>query len=351
MNEYFLTKQQCLTIRAFAILGIILHNYTHWLPGIVKENEFTYSFAKNIQLWNAIKGHDETLFLHLLSYFGHYGVVLFLFLSGFGLVMKYEKNNLPIINILNFIRYNYLKLFRIFIVGFTAFIIVDTMTSRTHQYTLHHVIALFGMFANVLQEPSRIIWPGPYWYFGITLQLYIIYHLFMYRNHHWFLPLFLILICLFWQTYYKSNNEVLEYLRYNFVGGLLPFCIGVLLGRHIKNIQFNQFVWFVIFLLSSVMIVLLCFNFIGWLFIPVFVVFGMISLVKVLSEQTMKYMSWLGGLSATLFVMHPLVRKILIYQYNTFNMYSGLLLYVVICISLSYFVQKIIIEKIPTPKL
>lgn len=350
MNE-ILTKQQCDAMRAFAILGIILHNYTHWLPGIVRENEFTYNVVRNNQLLEAINIHDENLLLHLMSYFGHYGVVVFLFLSGFGLVMKYEKGSLPTISIWNFIRYNYLKLFRIFIVGFTAFVIVDAMTTRTHQYLLPHIVGMFGMFANLLDEPHRIIWPGPYWYFGITLQLYIIYHLFMYRNRHWFVPFVLVLICFVWQIYYCNDEQTLKYLRYNFIGGVLPFCMGILFGRYIKNVQFNQLIWLVIFVLSCTVTAALCFTFIGWLFVPIFVVIGVIAFIKVLSEQTLSYMSWLGWLSATIFVMHPLVRKVLIYRYNTLGMYSGLLLYVIVSISLSYFVHKVIVDKIPNPRL
>lgn len=226
MNTEILTKQQCSVIRAFAILGIILYNYTHWLLSIVRENEFTYSIEKNTQLLEVIKNHNELLPLHLLSYFGHYGVVLFIFLSGFGLVMKYEKSNLSKISILSFIRYNYLKLFRIFIVGFTVFVIVDAMTSRTHSYYLTHIISMFGMFANLLSSPSATIWPGPYWSFGVTLQLYIFYRLFMYRKNNLFVPFILVLISFILQIYYQNNEETLKYLRYNFIGWILPFMGG-----------------------------------------------------------------------------------------------------------------------------
>ena len=34
---------------------------------------------------------DWNLPVHLLSFFGHYGVPVFLFLSAYGLVMKYEN--------------------------------------------------------------------------------------------------------------------------------------------------------------------------------------------------------------------------------------------------------------------
>ena len=104
------------------------------------------------------------------------------------------------------------------------------------------------------------------------------------------------------------------------------------------------------FLMSSVVIFILCFTFVGWLLIPIFIVISTIAFIKVLSEQTITYLSWIGSLSATIFVIHPLVRKLFVYQY-TLNIYSGLLLYIVISISLSYFIQNIIINKIPNPKL
>ena len=88
-----LTRTECTAMKGIAILGIMLHNYCHWLKGITRENEYTWSQWKNDQLWAAISQPDELLPMHLVSYFGHYGVPVFLFLSGFGRVMKYEKES------------------------------------------------------------------------------------------------------------------------------------------------------------------------------------------------------------------------------------------------------------------
>lgn len=75
-------------MRGIAILAIVLHNYCHFIGKIVKENEYMYHEVNNDRLWFVLTNPDELLPVHLLSYFGHYGVPVFLFLSGFGLVKK-----------------------------------------------------------------------------------------------------------------------------------------------------------------------------------------------------------------------------------------------------------------------
>ena len=38
-----LTRSECAILRGIAILGIVLHNYCHWLGPVVKENEYTFT--------------------------------------------------------------------------------------------------------------------------------------------------------------------------------------------------------------------------------------------------------------------------------------------------------------------
>lgn len=124
-----ISYKECSALRGIAILGIMLHNYCHWLRMAVKENEFTFSATNNERLLDVLSNPDWNLPIHLLSYFGHYGVPVFLFLSGFGLVKKYELTaNSQQPKTSTFVRYNYLKLFRMMIVGYVLFLVVDFMT-------------------------------------------------------------------------------------------------------------------------------------------------------------------------------------------------------------------------------
>ena len=78
-------------MRGVAIIGIFLHNYCHWLGMAVKENEYTFTAGNCRRLLEVMTQRDWNLPVHLLSFFGHYGVPVFLFLSAYGLVMKYEN--------------------------------------------------------------------------------------------------------------------------------------------------------------------------------------------------------------------------------------------------------------------
>ena len=165
-----LTRNECTAMRGIAILAIVLHNYCHFISKIVQENEYQFFVSHNEQLWQVISHPDELLPIHLFSFFGHYGVPVFLFLSGYGLVRKYETSDdsCPPVR---FVRYNYLKLLRMLFVGFSLFICVDMVTPGRFQFHWDNVIAQLLMYINVLPEPEKTIWPGIYWFFGLMMEL------------------------------------------------------------------------------------------------------------------------------------------------------------------------------------
>ena len=86
------------------------------------------------------------------------------------------------------------------------------------------------MYINVLPEPDRIIWPGIYWFFGLMIQLYIIYRLLLYRRNSWWV-VGLIAICWLLQAFCDPEGETLNRLRYNSIGGMLPFGLGIIVSR------------------------------------------------------------------------------------------------------------------------
>jgi peptidoglycan/LPS O-acetylase OafA/YrhL len=77
-------------LKAVGIIAIVLHNYFHLLPDAAVQNEFGFvggRFARALLL-----AADPRQFVQAsFSYFGHYGVQLFIFLSGYGLALRYWK--------------------------------------------------------------------------------------------------------------------------------------------------------------------------------------------------------------------------------------------------------------------
>ena len=373
-------------MRGIAILAIMLHNYCHYVKGIVKENEYQF-FDKRIDgLWEALTHPDEFLPMHLLSFFGHYGVPVFLFLSGYGLVRKYENESrgqshdsgenhaTRPVNTFSFLRYHYLKLLRMLIVGFVLFIMVDAVTPGRFPFHWDNVIAQLLMYINVLPEPDKIIWPGIYWFFGLMMQLYIVYRLLLYRRSSWYVVA-LIAVCWLLQVFCDPDGDSLNRLRYNFIGGMLPFGLGVVFGGtgvrgcgstrillpqiisskvishpHTPAPPYLRIISLLLAIASIPLVIAMSFSFHSWLWIPVVIIIGTIALVKAMPEVMLKVFVFFGTYSAAMFVAHPIARKLFITVAWQRDAYDGLMLYFVAAIGLAWAVKQII-DHLPHPKM
>ena len=324
-------------MRGLAIIGIFLHNYCHWLGFAVKENEYTFTMSKASDLMQALAQPDLNLPIHLLSFFGHYGVPVFLFLSAYGLVMKYEKRGAlspKQTNVVPFLKHHYVKLFKMMIVGFVAFTMVDAITPGSHKYHVMDILGQMFMFNNMMPDPDHVIWPGPYWFFGLMMQLYIVYRLLLWRKGDVY-ALLLIAVCWAMQAFCDPEGDTLNRVRYNFMGGVLPFCAGLLYARHGK--QLTHGVRMTLMVISVVAVFFFSFNFQTWLWAPLFVCTASIGIVKLLPKTVNEWIAWVGTISAALFVLHPLTRKIFIPISRHGDVYTGLLLYIVASIALALF--------------
>lgn len=363
-----LTRTECNALRGLAIIGIFLHNYCHWLRPVVKENEYQYIQRNVDNLYQVLQGSwDELFFFHILSFFGHYGVPIFLFLSAYGLTMKYElklptgptnnQETQATLPLFGFIKYHWLKLFRMMIIGFVAFTMVDNITKGPHLYKVMDIIGQMGLFNNILPHPDDIIWPGPYWFFGLMLQLYIVYRLLLYRRH-WLWNVGLIVLCLAIQLACDLESDALNRWRYNFIGGMLPFGAGLLYARYVR--PWGTATNFVAFILSVFAILLMSFSYLTWYFVPLAICIASITFVKLISRLEVaigckslsftNILSWVGSISAALFVCHPITRKIFIPISKAGDYWTGLLLYIIASLCLAWLFKELM-KKIPSPKL
>jgi len=347
-SDTLLTRNECSALRGIAILGIVLHNFCHWLRPIVKENEYLFHQANVDGINNALLHPTNLLTMHLLSFFGHYGVPIFLFLSAYGLVLKYEKADSDV-QPLPFVRYHFLKLFKMMLTGFVIFLLVDYVTPHPHHYKFIDVAAQMLMLNNLLPNPDAVIWPGPYWFFGLMLQLYIVFRLLLYRRD-WKLTVGLMILCTAVQLVCAPESETLNRLRYNCVGGLLPFGAGLLCARYCSAIPKRKALYAVLTLLSCVLVWLLSQHYWAWYAAPLAVCLAAILFVKSLTPSLLKPFDALGKISAALFIIHPVTRKILIPIARRGDYYTGLLLYIIASLALAWLVNELM-KKIPNPTL
>lgn len=353
MKRELLSRTECNALRGLAIIGIFLHNYCHWLNHIVQENEYQY-FWHNFTWFNhemSKNFHSLTLF-HIISFFGHYGVPVFLFLSAYGLYVKYEEpnfNNKKEPSAISFIKYHWIKLFRMMIIGFVAFTIIDAITQGQHRYMPLDIIAQLGLFNNLLPNPDEIIWPGPYWYFGLMMQIYIVYRLILYRRH-WGYTVGLIIICAALQIICSPESDELNRLRYNFIGGILPFAFGLLYAKFMPQVSKKTHI--IIFIISLLAIYALNITYFTWYLIPIFVCMAAISFIKLVHScgLFMNLIIWVGNISSALFICHPITRKIFIPISKAGDYWTGLILYIISSICLAWLFKELM-NKIPKPKM
>lgn len=349
-QEKFLNRRECTAMRGIAIIAIVLHNFCHWINGpIVKENEFRFRIGRVSGMLDAVLAPDINLPVQLISFFGHYGVPVFLFLSGWGLVMKYEREGRPSVGTLPFIRYNYLKLLRIMIVGFVAYLIVDRMTPGAHRYTLDVVVGHLLMVVNFVGNPDHTIHPGPYWFFGIMMQLYVAYILVLGRFRHWSVVVVMVVIGMLIQIPKEPDSLDLEWTRYNLFGSILPFGAGLLMARSsVINRLYccTAVTWAAVIIISVLLAFVMSLSYYLWFAVPVFICLGTMAVVKLLPRRLFDGAVWMGSISAALFVSHPIARKLFISVSRQGDIYCGILLYIIAAVGIAWTI-KILTDKIP----
>ena len=358
MNEPLLTRAECAALRGLAIIGIFLHNYCHWLGPVVKENEYTFSQHNVDWLTAVMASPDGLLPAHLVSFFGHYGVPVFLFLSAYGLELKYGRSLYA--PAFRFVAYHWKKLFSMMIVGFVSFTIVDAMTPGRWHYTLTQVVAQLAMVNNLLPDPDHNIWPGPFWFFGLMLQLYAVYRLLLYKRH-WAWTAGAMVVCLGVQLAFAPESEALNWYRYNFMGGMLPFGLGLLYARYgnrsiLTNLNTLSLLVSVVF--CGFMVMWMSASYLLWSVVPLVVCILCVYVVKLLSQAArrpvgawlMERLVWMGEISAALFVIHPTLRKVFIPISRHGDIYTGLLLYAIAAIGAAWLIR-LVMTKIPKPQM
>lgn len=254
--EKIVSRRDSAFLKGFAILAIVLHNFCHWIPGSVIENEYNFSVQNSVDLIDILRNGGPHLVLNLFSYFGCYGVPVFLFISGYGVVKKYEKtggmsDTFP--STWRFTRYNALKLWRLMLVGVLLLYIYETMFTTGWRHGYMNIVWLFGFLSNFFPQanigviPKQDLLLGPWWYFSLTMQMYMLYRLWYFGRGKKAI-IASALVCIVLQVlavtvFGNESQDMLHYMRYTLLACLLPFALGVWTSRY--GIKTNAYIYIV----------------------------------------------------------------------------------------------------------
>ena len=324
-------------LKGVAIICIVLHNFCHWLPGCAVENEYVF-LPDRISRFVSLLTHRADVLLNIFSFAGHYGVAVFLFLSGYGLVRKYEVGN-DVVAIRRFMWYHIKKLWWLLCPALILWFVSDMYLHQWHwSHHWYNVVQLVTFTGNLFPGTDLLL--GPWWYFSLTIQLYLVYRLFLYKRG--WIPLGVITsLCMGTMVLAlcMHNMALLEYFRYNFIGSMLPFALGITMAR--TSIYYDWTYAGICF----VVWIACWFDAMSWLAAPVFFILAIMPLVGVRGVFR-KVIIWVGELSAFLFVVHPIVRPYLIQNVKAGgNSYVSLMIYL-ICAFVMAMLYRIVVTRL-----
>lgn len=367
-----LTRSDNHLLKGFAILSIMLHNLMHMLPGAVAENEFTYSGRNILRLVYEFRHSDDIwrMVWAVISHFGHYGVPIFLFLSGYGLVMKYEKSGATVPSALRFIGQHMQKLWSLMIPGFVVAVLfmVDWQSwwaghpdfslnwGDSNPWLTLTFLANFRHFSDLVY--------GPWWFFSLMLQFYVIYRCLLYRWRSAWLLWCVVgasLLLMWWANFSGirveiSQSSLLHYINVSALGHLLPFALGITAARWAEVGKWAQ--WrralspvqknyrdLLTSLFGFFLLYLSAFDFTLWLISPLFAIMTVLPWAKLLKSPTWR-VGWehIGVLSSALFVYHPIIRGELLPQAEqavSSNDPMRLMMLLLIFVTLSYILARV----------
>lgn len=290
-----LSRKDTLILKGFAIICIVLHNVLHLLTSF-KENEFSFH-AENIKLF--LKDFSVFPVVDMLSFFGWLGVSVFVFISGYGLQTSYGSAN---IKPFSWIRKHYLKLILLLTIPLLIFIFLFFIEEG---FTLRKAVNFLmeGLLLLNFISPQDIN-PGVYWYLGLAIQLYLLF-LFLRHVSVRVLLITVIVTCLIISF---TSGYTQSYLRHNFVGWLPEFIFGMWCSRSKSCFYPNSLSALAISIACLPLIFLVSLTpYTFYLAGPLFIVF-ILGLKKLLSY--IPGLAWIGSVSASVYVIHPIVRNI-----------------------------------------
>ena len=305
------SKRDTSILKGIGILSIVFHNYFHWLLPTPGENEFSFASERVTRFFDLLVNEPGEFVNILFSFLGHYGVQVFLLVSGFGLTMsmlRREKAWLP------FVWERLLKLYALLLTGLVlSYLGLVLMQNRVFNAWEWKEIGYKMLFIHTLLPNSGLSVNGPWWFFALIFQLYLLFPLLFRGMRRWGWKVFVAvcvvsyaMIFLFREVFNLYHGSI---LMQNAPGHLPEFCLGILLAfSKDKKIHWGWLVLAVaVFCLGNVYSWAYPFTFLAVAVMTVFAYQGLKSL-PFKKRWIGEVLSYFGGISMLLFAVHGLFR-------------------------------------------
>ena len=172
-----LTESAARVLRGLAILVIVLHNFLHVLPSSPGENEMDFDSSRAAAMMQAVANDPASGIRHGLSFFGHYGVQIFIVLSAYGLTRKFAAGVPPYAVYLGS---RVARIYPMFLLAIVLYLVragwaagwrgpIEVLAQQWESLLLK-----LTLISNVV--PDQAFRPvGPWWFVPFIFQFYAIF--------------------------------------------------------------------------------------------------------------------------------------------------------------------------------
>ena len=173
-------------IKGWAILLIVFHNYFHLIYRVTKENEMDFDAGRFSALITHTLFNPTEWVQGFFTYFGHFGVQLFIFLSAYGVTMAYSDIRGER---LEFFFSRLKKIYPAFLLAIGAwlalYLLLDVLQDRKSTAEVLRIFQLrlfdvskviFGVHNFFPGHHYPVV--GPWWFIPFIVQFYLLWALF-----------------------------------------------------------------------------------------------------------------------------------------------------------------------------
>ncbi|WP_108823305.1 acyltransferase family protein [Dysgonomonas sp. Marseille-P4361] len=356
ISLYSLSKQQTTILKGLAIIMIVLHNIIH-KTNHISENEFDFDPERILRLFVSFKHSLWFLINGTLTLWGFFGIQLFIFISGFGLVKQF-MNKKPT-SYWKYLLPKVIKIYSLILIGLVFYALLLFPIGETTLLNYIHTIKSYLLLSKNFSTHTLFITPhaGPWWYFSFIIQLYIIfpvlyYFLNKYKEKGFMGMLIISYILIYTLTPIAKQHDFPIYA--NFIGHLPDFIIGMVIA-FFKEFRINYKViipTLIIFILSNFYEFAFPLSFASATILLLVIFYPFYKETKTITAPH-KALLFIGQISMFMFVINGPLRPYFddyIYGVSQFRILLVALIHLGLTILLSY-ITSIIYEKFLTKPL
>jgi peptidoglycan/LPS O-acetylase OafA/YrhL len=290
-------------LKALAILAIVFHNFFH-LVNPARQNEFTFDPA-TLGVFLDTARHPSLAIQAFFSFFGHFGVQIFVFLSAYGLSRSHWSDPA---SWTSFMRGRVRKLYPQFALVIIPWFIVMALHARSLAVIARVGLNVALLFLGVFPIHGYGIPPvGPWWFISFIVEFYAIWPLLRALTNRYGWPGLLVVASACLAITYAVSFSMTPWsmtLLFTPIGRMPVICFGIFAARYRLRVSAPlALAGLCVLLLGSRFAALWPLTFLGALFVALWMYLQVRDILR-----GFPLLGYLGDYSLLVFLLNGIVR-------------------------------------------